>query len=239
MSTRAVLLAIGIAGVLGAGLWLGRASSAEPSPSAASTPARSASIPVAAVAPARTELPPGLPVHRADPTLAADLVDGDPKVRRAAIREAARDANVDVQLLLDTSRDSDLEVSAVATVALGDAYAHGRVPFAELAARAQDTGIHEKVRNAALNGLGAVASPEAAALLDRLASGGSTTERAAAATLLQNQDPELAIPALIRTLGDADAHVRECARDSLKARSRGRDFGEDAAAWRAWWTSRR
>jgi len=61
---------------------------------------------------------------------------------------------------------------------------------------------------------------------------------ASAAILLVHQDPELAMPALIGALADTDELVRSNALDSLRARSRGRDFGTDAAAWRAWWQAR-
>lgn len=239
MNGRLVLLGSCAAVLLAGGYWLGRSSSASAPTSAPTTPVRTAQLPVIAAAPAPAlPPPPVLPARAVDPTLAKDLVDPDPKVRRAALAEAIREPDVDVQTLLAASRDSDLEVSAVATVALGTAYARGDVAVTELIARATDTSRNEKVRMAALNGLGAVASPEAVALLDRLASSGTPAERASAAILLQNQAPDLAVPILIRTLADSDAHVRECAHDSLKARARGRDFGEDAAAWRAWWTSR-
>jgi hypothetical protein len=245
MSGRTLLLATCVAALVGGGYWLGRSSSASaPAPAVVSAaPARTASLPVigphGAVAGARTMTPPALPSHAGDPTLAADLVDRDPKIRSAAIREAAQDSNVDVKLLLDASRDRDLEVSLVATVALGKAYSNGRVAVTELATLTQDHSLDEKVRMAALNGLGLVASADAAALLARLATNGDAGERASAAILLQHQDLDLAVPALIHTLGDADAHVREVAHQSLKARSRGRDFGEDRAAWQAWWDSRR
>lgn len=241
MSGRTILIATCVAALVGGGYWLGRsASSSAPTPTATSSaPTRTASLPVAGVTSTRAVTPPALPSRTADPTLAADLVDRDPKVRRAALHEVVRDGDVDVRVLLDASRDHDLEVSATATEALGKAYAQGKVAFGELAARAQDSSLDEKVRMSALGGLGAVTSPDAATLLARLATSGSTNERAASAILLQNQDPTVAVPALIRTLGDVDAHVRECAHDSLKTRSRGRDFGEDRAAWQAWWDSRR
>ena len=63
-------------------------------------------------------------------------------------------------------------------------------------------------------------------------------ERRTAAILLAHQDPELAVPALIGALGDADEYVRSNAVEALRARSRGREFGLDAAAWRAWWQAR-
>jgi len=53
-----------------------------------------------------------------------------------------------------------------------------------------------------------------------------------------HQDPEVAVPALIDALADADEVVRANALEALRGRARGRDFGSDAGAWRAWWQSR-
>ncbi|MFN0252442.1 MAG: HEAT repeat domain-containing protein [Kofleriaceae bacterium] len=241
MKTRTVLLASCVAALVGGGYWLGRASTTpapSPAPSASSVAPRAAAI-RGASAPVALAAAPVLVPPSSSPELVADLRDADPKVRRAAIREVARDRDADVALLLDASRDRDLEVSAAATTALGKAYRAGRIPVGELVVRAQDPSIHVKVRSEALNGLGAVPSPEAAALLAGLAASGSVDDRASAAILLRNQDLAVAVPALIAALGDAEARVREVARDSLVARSRGRDFGEDRAAWQAWWQSRR
>lgn len=237
MSKRVVLLGTLAAVLLAGGYWLGQASSASAPAPAPTTAARSASLPAITVAPAPVIEAPV--AKRVDPTLVADLADPDPKVRRAAMHEAVRAPDVDVQMLLGASRDADLEVAGLATIALADAYARGDVPAAELVARATDSALHEKVRSVALNGLGQVASTEAFTLLADLATRGSTAERAAAAILLRNQDADRAMPVLIAMLGDSDAHVRDCAHDSLKARARGRDFGEDRGAWQAWWTSRR
>lgn len=237
MSRGFVLLGACAAVLLVGGYWLGRSTSAPPSMSA-STRTRTASLPAVAVAPSRAVAMPALAPPETDPTLVADLADSDPKVRRAALHEAVREASVDVPLLLTASRDPDLEVSGVATIELGKAYARGEVSVTELVARAQDRSLHEKVRSVALNGLGMVSSSEATALLVDLATRGSVSERAAAGILLRNQDLDRAVPVLIGMLADADAHVRDCARDSLKSRARGRDFGEDRAAWQAWWSSR-
>jgi HEAT repeat protein len=232
---KALLFATCVAALAGGGYWLGRSSNeSTPAASPSSVAPRAAAIRTTPVAVAAA---PVLVTPSSSPELVADLRDADPKIRRAAIREVARDG--DVQLLLDASRDRDLEVSATATIALGKAYRDGRIPVGELVTRAQDPSIHVKVRSEALNGLGAVPSPEAAALLAGLAASSSVDDRASAAILLRNQDMALAVPALITALGDPEARVREVARDSLVARSRGRDFGEDRAAWQAWWQSRR
>ena len=244
MSTRTVLFATCLAALLGGGYWLARSSSAgasAPSSSSSSSSSlsggRTASVPaVATHVSASRAMAPALPSHA--PELVTDLRDADPKVRRAAIHELAG-SDVDAQLLLDASRDRDLEVGVVATIALGKAYKDGRVAVSELVTRAQDSSLDPKVRSAALSGLGVVPSPEAAALLAGLATTGSTDDRASAVILLRNQDLALAVPALIGALGDAEPRVRELAHASLTARSRGRDFGEDRAAWQAWWTARR
>ena len=180
---------------------------------------------------------PALPAKPVVPGLEDDLRDADPKVRRAAIREAAKEG-ADAQVFLAASRDPDREVAILATDALGKLHAKGEVPAAELIARVVDKSIDERVRVSAINGLGVVASPEAAQALVELVARGDMLERRSAAILLSHQDPELAIPALITALGDADEVVRANALESLRARARGRDFGNDASAWRTWWQSR-
>lgn len=242
MQRKAILLGLGAAALLGGGLWLGRASSATPAtadpPVQPTASVRAAAIPAPVSAP-RAARTPALPSRStvATPGLTADLTASDPKVRRAAIREAARDSDLDPAVLLAASRDPDLEVGFVATAALGKRYADGSVAASELVARATDRSLHDRVRIGALNGLGVIAAPEAAALLVELVARGSVMERASAAILLVHQDPVLAIPALIAALGDSDEHVKANALESLRARSRGRDFGTDAAAWQAWWRS--
>ncbi len=235
MQRGTLLLGLGAVALLGGGLWLGRASSATadaPAPSA--QPIRSAAMPAPTVRAARTPtLPPR--TTAATPDLAADLAATDPKIRRAAVREAARNSDLDPAVLLLASRDPDVEVGFTATAALGTRYADGSLPASELIARVTDRSLDERVRGSALNGLGVVAAPEAAALLLDLLAHGSVTERASAAILLVHQDPDRAIPALISALADAEAHVRSNALESLRTRSRGRDFGTDAAAWQAWW----
>lgn len=243
MRARTLLLGSATAGLLAAGVWIGRATSA-PAAGGASTsnPAAPRTAAIAArpaVRPASTR-PPALQPRRAPtvPGLAADLVDRDPKVRRAAVRELARDPDADPGALVAAARDGDLEVGVTAAIALGRRHAEGGVPVAELIAIASDRALDDRVRVSALNGLGLVASPEAGGLLAELVARGSTLERSSAAILLAHQDPELAVPALIRALGDADAQVRANAHEALRARSRGRDFGTDAAAWGAWWSAR-
>lgn len=176
---------------------------------------------------------PALPTKPVVPGLAEDLADPDPKVRRAAVREAT-----DPQALLAASRDRDLEVAIFATEALGKRYAQGEVPVEEMIARATDHAFDERVRVSALNGLGLVGSPESARTLVELVHRGDVVERRSAAILLAHQDPQAAIPALIDGLADADEVVRANALEALKARARGRDFGPDQNAWRSWWQSR-
>ncbi len=244
--TRALPIALAAVALVVAGVWLGRATSGSAPASRAATgePAPAAAPPAAAArgeAAPRTPAPrpaPALPARATDPGLAADLSDADPKVRRAAVMELARDRDADPALLLAASRDPDLQVGVTAIEALGKLHAQGQVPAHELIARATDRGLSERVRVGALNGLGLVPSPDAARLLVELASRGDVGERRTAAILLVHQDPAAAVPALIGLLGDADEYVRSNALESLRARSRGRDFGADAAAWRAWWDAR-
>jgi hypothetical protein len=229
-----VLLGVGAATLLAAGVYLGRSSTSAAQVSAPS--------PVAATAPpprARVSMPTPAP-HRAKatPALAADLTDANPRVRATALRDAAKDPDADPAILLAASRDPDVNVAMIATDLLGKRYAEGAVPMQEMLDRARDRGLHARVRTGALNGLGVVAAPEAAALLSDLLAHGDLLERRSAAILLVHQDPEVAVPALISALGDADEVVRANALDALRTRSRGRDFGRDAAAWQAWWQSR-
>lgn len=237
-------LALGIAaaGVLGLGIFIGRSSSASseaapaPQTTATASAPRGAELPVrpATVAAAR---PPTLakPMSRA---LVADLEDTDPKIRRAATRELAKQPDNDPQRLLALSRDPDVGVGILAMEGLGRLHASGNLPAAELITRVGDHALDEKVRTAAFNALGVVPSPEAAQYLADLLARGDTFERLNAAILIGHQDLDVAVPALIRALGDSEARVRENALETLRTWTRGRDFGTDAAAWQAWWQSR-
>ncbi len=242
---RASILGAAAVGLVGIGLWLGRAASPPPDRAGAPSELGTITAPVAAAAvtptrSVRTQAP-VLPARRPNaspsvvPGLAADLVDPDPKVRRAAVREVVRGGDSDPAVLLVASRDPDLGVGMMATERLGTLYAEGAVPLSELVARATDHGLHEKVRITALNGIGIVANPDVASVLVELMTRGDLGERRSAAILLVHQDLALATPALIGALGDSDAIVQANALESLRARSRGRDFGSDAGAWRAWW----
>lgn len=244
MTTRLTIL-LAAAALLGGGVLIGRSMSSPPASQLAAEPAAG----VQADAPARpapqgarfAARTPSLARRHAapaDPGLAADLSDTDPKVRRAAALELAADRDAEPALLLAASRDPDLQVGVTAMEALNKLHAEGQVPAQELIARATDRKLDERVRISALNGLGQVPSPEAAGLLVELASRGDVGERRTAAILLSRQDPAAAVPALIDLLGDADESVRSNALESLRARSRGRDFGTDAGAWRAWWSAR-
>jgi hypothetical protein len=242
MRASAIAIGIGVAGLIGFGVWLGRSSSTQTLPDLASAAPPEPTVP----APSKTthaRVAAGSPTLAArftppSPGLAADLVATDPKIRRAAVREVARSSDVDPAVLLSASRDPDLEVGAIATEALGKLYADGRVPLAEMVARATDHALNERVRVSALDGLGLVENPDAAKVLVELLARGDVTERRSAAILLMHQALEVAVPALIGALGDADEYVRSNAVEALRSRSRGRDFGSDAAAWRAWWQAR-
>jgi HEAT repeat protein len=244
---RWLAIALAAAALLAFGVWLGRSASSPPAsaPAASGAEAPAGRGGPGAQAPRLAARTPGgspslarRPAAAADPGLTADLSDADPKVRHAAVRELAADPDADPAFLLAASRDPDLQVGVTATEALGKLHAQGQVPAQELIARATDRKLDERVRTSALNGLGQVPSPEAVALLVDLASRGDVSERRTAANLLARQDPAAAVPALIGLLGDADEYVRSNALESLRARARGRDFGTDAGAWRAWWDSR-
>ncbi|MDX2088736.1 MAG: hypothetical protein SFX73_12845 [Kofleriaceae bacterium] len=245
MKTSTLLLGLAAAGLLGAGVWIGRAASpsAVPATAIAHTETRAqTALPAGAAAPAITTRTPAPTLARrssgASRALLADLRDVDPKVRRAAVREVANSDDADPELLKTASRDADLEVAVTATGGLARLYARGQLPVQELAARATDHALNPRVRLTALNAFAASPSLEGAAVLVDLAARGDVTERATAAILLAQQDEALAVPALLRLLGDAEEDVRANAHESLRARARGRDFGTDAAAWQAWWQAR-
>jgi len=188
-----------------------------------------------AVPTARSVRPrPVLSVKQPAPGLAADLVAADPKIRRAAVAEAASDP----QVVLAASRDPDPDVARTAIAALNKLYADGQIEPKQMIALATDRALPDRVRLLAINGVGTVQSADTAAMLVTML-GGSTIERRSASALLGNQDPELAVPALIKALSDEDEYVRMQAADSLKLFARGRDFGQDAGAWQAWWQARR
>lgn len=236
MRGSVVAIAIGACALGGFGAWLVR-SSASSSTIAASAPVTDRAGPLIG-APTRPRVATA-PSGRVIPGLAADLAASDPKIRRAAIREVTESSDPDPAVLLAASRDPDLDVGAIATQALGRLYADGQVPLREMVARATDHGLNERVRVRALNGFGQIENADAAAVLIDLLTRGDVLERRSAAALLARQDMSLAVPALIRALGDADEYVRANAVDALKSRSRGRDFGSDAGAWLDWWRSRR
>lgn len=238
-----ILLGVGAAAVLAAGIYLGRSTGTptptKPAPGLAMQATPVPQPPLGSGTRARTAAPTLAPMRApTTPSLAADLVDPSPRVRAAALRDAAKDPDLDPAILLAASRDADANVAVVATGLLGKRYADGAVPVKEMLERARDRSANPRVRTAALDGLGVVAAPDAAALLADMLAHGDLLERRSAAILLVHQDPEVAVPALIAALGDADEVVRANALDALRTRSRGRDFGSDAAAWRAWWQAR-
>jgi len=224
------------AALVGVGAYLARASASSP---AVASPAPTVETRRPTPASPHRAVPSPVLQHAAPvPGLAADLRDADPHVRRAATAELARDPEADPKALLVASRDPDLEVSVVATIALGKLYASGELPASELVARIQDHGLPAKLRAGALNGLGTVATAETAALFADLVAHGDSLDRRSAAALLARQDPAVAVPALIAALGDADEYVRGNAVESLRRFARGRDYGTDANAWRSWWQTR-
>src|SRR4051812_10366786 len=207
---RPLLLVAGAAALLGAGMWIGRSSS---STSEASPATEVAVAPRTATLPPTTThaLPPRQP-QLARPAvtapLLADLADSDPKIRRAAMRDLVKSGEADPQQLLKAARDPDVGVSILAIDALGRMHAAGTVPAADLIALGADHALNERVRLTAINGFGQVPSPESAAFLsDRLANG-DTFERLNAAILIGHQDLEIAMPALIKALGDSEERVR-------------------------------
>ena len=228
MSRFAILAALATA-LVGFGMWMGHASNAQPA-AVVTTPVVTATL--------HAHAAPPLATPTLDPGLAADLRDPDPEIRRAAVRELASSDARDPATLLAASHDPDLGVAVLATTGLATLYRDGQLPAKELATRIADHGLTERVRVAALNGLGTVRSSEGATVLADLSVHGDVTERRSAAILLQHQDPITAVPSLIAALADSDEYVRMNAIESLRSFARGRDFGTDAAAWQRWWSTR-
>jgi hypothetical protein len=243
----AIGLALGGIAVLGFGIWLGgQRASADRAPvvgaSADRVSANGVSLDRNATAQTardtRATMPrPQLATTPTAPGLAEDLRDSDPLVRRNAIAELAASGAADPRVLVEASRDADLNVAVAATEGLGALYRDGRVLASELVARTNRS-APEKVRVAAINGLGTVATPDSATALIDLLAHGSEIERRSAAIVLVHQDPALAVPALIAALRDNDDNVRINAREALRTIARGRDLGADADAWSRWWQSR-
>jgi HEAT repeat protein len=241
-------LVLGAAGVLAFGIWLGgqRASadhsadhaSGRAADQASGRAADHASGRAADLASARAAArSPQLATKPLAPGLAEDLRDRDPLVRRNAIAELAASGTADPRILVEASRDADLNVAVAATEGLGALYRDGRISAAELLARA-DRNAPAKVRVAAINGLGTLATEDSAKALIALLANGSEIERRSAAIVLVHQDPALAVPALIAALRDSDENVRMNARESLRTFARGRDLGDDPQAWSQWWQRR-
>lgn len=237
------MIAVAVVAALGTGLWLGRSSdeTARATSTTTTVEPEQATVARRARAPAAAQPRPSLarPRREAARGLATDLASSDPRIRRAAVAEVAREEQPDPQTLLGASRDPDLDVARLAIAGVSKLYADGQISTREMIALASDRAIPTRARTAALNGLGTVPNAEAAALLVTMLATGDTFERRMAAALLGNQDVELAVPALIAALRDADEYVRGNALESLRLRSRGRDFGMDAGAWQAWWQSAR
>jgi HEAT repeat protein len=230
------LLIGGAIAVLGAGIWIGRATQSK-----AELPAPQAEL-MGTVADgvtrelAFTAKPPVLQRAQVAPDLAADLKDPDPKVRSIALRDALKDG-ASAEVFRTAVRDRDLAVGMAAANGLAKAHARGEITTQELVAIVTDKSLQEKVRVEAINGLAAPSADAARALVD-LVHRGDTVEKRSAAILLMQQDSEVAVPALIDALGDSDERVRANAAEALRRKARGRDFGTDAGAWRAWWQSR-
>ena len=241
MQPRTIIaLLVGAAGVLAFGFWLGGASADRTGDRATERTASRPTTAAAARAPMLATAGPGdsarvarlpSPAKPPLPGLEDDLRDPDPLVRRNAITEVD-----DPRLLTSASRDPDLNVAVAATEGLARLYRDGELGAADLVARTTDA--PPKVRVAAINGLGLVASPDSATALADLLARGTDIDRRSAAIVLVHQDPAIAVPALINALGDADDIVRSNARESLRAIARGRDLGPDAAAWSRWWQAR-
>jgi HEAT repeat protein len=221
-----VALALGGAAVLAAGVWLGGQRAAAQQ-TRAPVQAREHGAPAPRPSLARKPIAPGL---------ADDLRDRDPLVRRNAIVDLAASGG-DARVLVEASRDPDLNVAVAATEGLARMYRDGQIPASELVARTT-TETPPKVRVAAINGLGRVATQDSAQALTQLLAHGSEIDRRGAAIVLVHQDSAVAVPALIGALRDSDEIVRANAREALRSIARGRDLGEDAAAWQRWWSER-
>lgn len=176
-----------------------------------------------------------IPRVKADPL--TDIKDPAPSVRALAVQDLA-DAPPSpeaVEALIDALQDTSITVSGSAGDTLGKWYIKGQVPAEELIRRARDPSLHPKTRTGILRGLSKVPTPEATELLLSMINEGEVTERRFAAGMIAYQGPEVAVPALIEALEDPDEWVRFNANEVLQHISRGRNYGQDKAAWRNWW----
>lgn len=213
---------------------------AAPAPAAVSAREPPATRPVRAPAAAPRQGARAAASGAASEALARDLADPDPRARGAALRTIEQAPAAEwVDEVEGAMRDSNPSVSATAADVLGRLYQEHLVEPRRMVEHYRDGALPFRTRSALLSGFGQQPTDEAAQLLLELARSTDERERRAAAILLANQEPRVAVPALIEALGDRDEWVRANARESLTRLARGRDYGEDVAAWRAWWERER
>ena len=161
--------------------------------------------------------------------------DAEPAVRAHAMAELAHGTTRDSGLLiLQGIRDESELVSEMAAGRAGAALAAGTVTPSEIDVLARDVELPRKTRILLVNSLGRMQSAEATRLLLDLAETGDEEERRNAMALLPNQGLEIAAPALVAGLADADRWVRYNAHEQLQRLGEGHDFGEDPQKWSEW-----
>jgi hypothetical protein len=165
-----------------------------------------------------------------------EVRDDDPAVRAHSVLVLGRAKTPEAAAaLLETVRDPDPNVSTMSAMQLDEAYQAGLVSFEQMHTLATDLNLGPGAHFAAFAGLAKVADPRAAEFLLERLKNGTGEERRTAAGMLQHQGAAIAVPALIEALGDGEQWVRYNANEQLRALARGRDYGEDAAAWSRWW----
>lgn len=175
---------------------------------------------------------PKMPRLDLDP--AREMHDPNPAVRQVAVEDLAR--NGSVESLADAVSDPDVGVGFRAGELLGELYRKGQVPVEVMIEKASDASINFKARMGVLSALSMTPNKKAATYLLNLLETGIPEERRMAAGMIGYQGSESAVPALIDALDDQDEWVRYNANEALQHLSRGRDFGQNRAAWQAWWS---
>jgi HEAT repeat protein len=170
-------------------------------------------------------------------SLVADVAGSDPRMRVIAQRALTQRDGADVNpAVMQLVHHATPAVSQVATQIIEDRYRNGRGNVDDVVHIAEDTRLGPPTRFGALACAGLKKSDQAGDLLAKLVKSGSDLERSTAASLLANQAPDRAVPALLDALADPDLAVRKNAGAALQRIAKTPDdLDGDPTRWRDWW----